>query len=174
LFCELKIKILILKKLVKKIAEKIMITEIKCIPYDKLSLDQLYEIMKLRQEVFIVEQNCPFVDADGKDQLAWHLMMLDENNKLTAYTRLFDKNVYYEGYTSIGRVVTSAHARGGGIGKMLMQKSIEKSIELFGNEPIKIGAQCYLTKFYQSLGFELTGNDYLEDGIEHTFMIKLL
>lgn len=148
-----------------------MIAKIKCIPFDKLNLDELYEIMKLRQEVFIVEQNCPFVDADGKDQLAWHFMMYGENNQLIAYTRLFDKNVYYDGFTSIGRVVTSSSARRGGIGKVLMQKSIEKTIELFGNEPIKIGAQSYLTKFYQSLGFELTGNDYLEDGIEHTFMI---
>lgn len=145
---------------------------IKCVPFYELSLDELYTIMVLRQEVFVLEQNCPFVDADGKDQLAWHLMVLDENNKLAAYTRLFDKNVYYEGYTSIGRVVTSSHARGGGIGKFLMQKSIEKTIELFGNEPIKIGAQSYLTKFYQSLGFELTGHDYIEDGIDHTYMIK--
>ncbi|MER0439339.1 GNAT family N-acetyltransferase [Emticicia sp. W12TSBA100-4] len=145
---------------------------IKCVPFYELSLDELYAIMVLRQEVFVLEQNCPFVDADGKDQLAWHLMVMDENNKLAAYTRLFDKSVYYEGYTSIGRVVTSAQARGGGIGKFLMQKSIEKTIELFGNEPIKIGAQSYLTKFYQSLGFELTGNDYVEDGIDHTYMIK--
>ncbi|AFK04826.1 GCN5-related N-acetyltransferase [Emticicia oligotrophica DSM 17448] len=145
---------------------------IKCIPFYELSLDELYEIMVLRQEIFIVEQNCPFVDADGKDQLAWHLMIRDENNKLAAYTRLFDKNVYYEGYTSIGRVVTSAHARGSGIGKFLMKNSIEKTIELFGNEAIKIGAQSYLIKFYQSLGFELTGNDYIEDGIPHTYMIR--
>lgn len=145
---------------------------IKCVPFYELSLDELYKIMKLRQEVFIVEQNCPFVDTDEKDQLAFHFMVIDENNRLAAYTRLFDKNAYYDGYTSIGRVVTSAHARGAGIGKFLMQKSIEKTLELFGNEPIKIGAQSYLTKFYQSLGFELTGNDYIEDGIQHTYMIR--
>ncbi|WP_435355535.1 GNAT family N-acetyltransferase [Emticicia sp. SJ17W-69] len=145
---------------------------IKCVPFYELNLDELYAIMVLRQEIFIVEQNCPFVDADGKDQLAYHLMILDENSKLVAYTRLFDKNTYYEGYASIGRVVTSASARGGGIGKFLMQKSIEKTIELFGNEPIKIGAQRYLEKFYQSLGFELTGNNYVEDGIDHTYMIR--
>lgn len=149
-----------------------MNTTIKCVPFYELSLDELYAIMVLRQEIFIVEQNCPFVDADGKDQLAWHLMVLDESSKLIAYTRLFDKNVYYEGYTSIGRVVTSAQARGGGIGKFLIKKSIEKTIELFGNEPIKIGAQRYLEKFYQSFGFELTGNNYVEDGIDHTYMIK--
>ncbi len=143
---------------------------IKCIPFYELSLDELYAIMVLRQEVFVLEQNCPFVDADGKDQLAWHFMVTDDTNKLVAYTRLFDKSVYYDGYTSIGRVVTSSLARGGGIGKFLMQKSIEKTKELFGNEPIKIGAQRYLTKFYQSLGFELTGHDYVEDGIDHTYM----
>jgi ElaA protein len=145
---------------------------IKCMPFYELSLDELYAIMVLRQEVFVLEQNCPFVDADGKDQLAWHLMVLDENQKLAAYTRLFDKSIYYENYTSIGRVVTSANTRGGGIGKFLIQNSIQKTIELFGNEPIKIGAQSYLIKFYQSFGFELTGNDYIEDGIEHTYMIK--
>ena len=149
-----------------------MNTTIKCVPFYELSLEELYAIMVLRQEVFVLEQNCPFVDADGKDQQAWHLMVFDENQKLAAYTRLFDKNSYYEGYTSIGRVVTSARARGGGIGKFLMEKSIEKIAELFGNEPIKIGAQSYLIKFYQSLGFELTGNDYIEDGIEHTYMIR--
>ncbi len=145
---------------------------IKCVPFYELSLDELYTIMKLRQEVFVVEQNCPFVDADGKDTMAFHLMVFDENNHLAAYTRLFDKNMYYEGYASIGRVVTSTKSRGSGIGKFLMQKSIEKTIELFGDEPIKIGAQSYLKKFYQSLGFELTGDDYIEDGIEHTYMIK--
>ena len=143
---------------------------IKCVPFYELSLDELYAIMVLRQEVFVLEQNCPFVDADGKDQLAWHFMIWDENNKLVAYTRLFDKNIYYEGYTSIGRVVTSSQTRGCGIGRLLMQKSIEKTIELFGNESIKIGAQSYLIKFYQSLGFELIGHDYVEDGIDHTYM----
>jgi ElaA protein len=144
---------------------------IKCVPFYELSLDELYAIMVLRQEVFVLEQNCPFVDADGKDQFAWHFMIWDENNKLVAYTRLFDTNIYYEGYTSIGRVVTSSHVRGDGIGKFLMQKSIEKTIELFGNEPIKIGAQSYLIKFYHSFGFEYIGNDYVEDGIDHTYMI---
>lgn len=147
-----------------------MIKSIKCLPFYELSLDELYAIMVLRQEVFVLEQSCPFVDADGKDHLAWHFMIWDENKKLAAYTRLFDKSVYYENYTSIGRVVTSSHVRGSGIGKLLMQKSIEKTIELFGDEPIKIGAQSYLTKFYQSLGFELIGHDYVEDGIDHTYM----
>lgn len=143
----------------------------KCIPFYELSLDELYAILALRQEVFIVEQNCPFLDADGKDQLALHLMIFDETSSLIAYTRLYDKDVYYEGHTSIGRVVTSPKARGGGIGRLLMEKSIEKVLSDFEEAPIKIGAQKYLEKFYQSLGFRLTGNDYMEDGIPHTYMI---
>ncbi|MBA4852114.1 GNAT family N-acetyltransferase [Emticicia sp. BO119] len=144
---------------------------IKCVPFSELSLEELYAILALRQEVFVVEQNCPFLDADGKDNVALHLMIFDEDENLVAYTRLFDKNVYYEGYASIGRVVTSPKARGGGLGRILMKHSIEKVLDLFGQAPIKIGAQKYLEKFYQSLGFELTGNDYIEDGIPHTYMI---
>jgi ElaA protein len=144
---------------------------IKCVPFYELNLDELYAILALRQEVFIVEQNCPFLDTDGKDQTALHLMLFDKEKNLVAYTRLFDKDLYYEGYTSIGRVVTSPKARGGGIGRILMEKSIEKVLNLSVQTPIKIGAQKYLEKFYQSLGFELTGNDYIEDGIPHTYMI---
>ncbi len=143
----------------------------KCVPFYELSLDELYAILALRQEVFIVEQNCPFLDADGKDQIGLHLMIFNETQNLVAYTRLFDKDVYYQGYTSIGRVVTSPKARGGGLGRVLMEKSIEKVLTLYGKEPIKIGAQKYLEKFYQSLGFELTGKDYIEDGIPHIYMI---
>jgi ElaA protein len=110
---------------------------IKCVPFYELSLDELYAIMVLRQEVFVLEQNCPFVDADGKDHLAWHFMIWDENNKLVAYTRLFDKNIYYIGYTSIGRVVTSIQTRGGGIGRLLMQKSIDKTNLLNGPSRVR-------------------------------------
>ena len=144
----------------------------KCVRFEALSLQELYEVLALRNEVFIVEQNCPFQDLDGKDQSAWHCLGFDNNQKLVAYTRLFGKSVYYDGFVSIGRVVISPQARGGGIGKILMQKSIEFCKQLFGNEPIKIGAQVYLLKFYESLGFKSTGQDYLEDGIEHTIMIR--
>ncbi len=145
--------------------------KIKCVPFYELNLDELYAIMRLRQQVFVVEQNAAFVDADDKDKLAWHLMISDKNDQILAYSRLFGVNAYYEGYTSIGRVVTSPKARGEGIGKILLQKSIEKTVELFGNEPIMIGAQRYLEKFYQSFGFQLTGQDYIEDDIPHTIMI---
>ena len=144
----------------------------KCVRFEALSLQELYEVLALRNEVFIVEQNCPFQDLDGKDQAAWHCLGFDDNQKLMAYTRLFEKSVYYDSFVSIGRVVTSPKARGGGIGKILMQESIAYCQQLFGNEPIKIGAQVYLLKFYESLGFQSIGQDYLEDGIEHTIMVR--
>ena len=143
-----------------------------CKKFNELSLYELYEIMALRQEVFVVEQNCPYLDADGKDQSAWHLMGLNENKKLVAYTRLIPKGISYEKYPSIGRVVTSTSARGGGIGRELMEQSIQWMEKLFPAQDIKIGAQCYLEKFYKSLGFEIAGDEYLEDGIPHYPMLR--
>ena len=127
--------------------------------------------MVLRQEIFVVEQNCPFLDADGKDQAAWHLLARDTEGGLVAYTRLLPKGVSYDGYASIGRVANAQKIRGTGVGKVLMQKSIEWMAQLFPNEPVKIGAQTYLLTFYSSLGFVSTGEEYLEDGIPHTIMI---
>ena len=142
-----------------------------CIRFDDLSPCELYEILALRQEVFIVEQNCPYLDADGRDQPAWHLMARNEAGQLVAYTRLLPEGVSYPGYVSIGRVVSSPAARGTGAGRQTMQKSIEMCRHLFGNQAIKIGAQSYLLRFYESLGFGSTGEEYLEDGIPHTKMV---
>ena len=133
-------------------------------PYD------LYDILQLRNEVFVVEQNCVFQDADGKDQDSWHLMGM-ANRKLIAYTRLVPPGIIYD-EPSIGRVVTSPLARGTGAGRELMEQSIKHSYELFGHLPIRIGAQLYLKKFYESLGFNQVSEVYLEDGIEHIYMIK--
>lgn len=141
-----------------------------CLPFNALSPYQLYEIMALRQEVFVVEQNCPYQDCDGKDLHSWHLMGHDAAGKLVCYTRLLPEGLSYQGYTSIGRVVSSPAARGTGIGKILMRESIQKCRELFGNQAIKIGAQSYLLAFYESFGFVSTGEEYLEDGIPHTKM----
>jgi len=135
-----------------------------------LSVDELYAILQLRTEVFVVEQNCVFQDMDGKDAGCMHLMAW-ENGKLLAYTRLVPPGHIYP-IASIGRVVTSPAARGRGIGKLLMQKSIDEVVRLFGNGPIKIGAQYYLLKFYSELGFRQTSEIYLEDGIEHIEMIR--
>lgn len=139
-------------------------------PFNELSPYQLYSILQLRSEVFVVEQACVYLDMDDKDQQAFHLMGYD-NDKLLAYTRLIPEGVAYE-YPSIGRVVTSPLARGTGAGKELMNKSIDTCYQLFGKQPIKIGAQLYLERFYTNLGFKKCSDVYLEDGIEHIYMIK--
>ncbi|MFT4033597.1 MAG: GNAT family N-acetyltransferase [Siphonobacter sp.] len=140
--------------------------------FNELTLQELYDLLALRTEVFIVEQNCPYQDADGNDTKAWHCLGKDEQGKLLAYTRLFNVDVSYAGYTSIGRVVTSPASRGKGLGRILMEHSIASCQKLFGSHPIKIGAQSYLLDFYESLGFVSTGIEYLEDGIPHTYMIR--
>jgi ElaA protein len=140
--------------------------------FNDLSSTELYQILQLRNEVFIVEQNCPFQDLDDKDFKCFHLIGFDtDSQKIMAYTRIVPASVSYE-EASIGRVVTSPQARGGGIGKELMQKSIELLEELFGEVSIKIGAQLYLKKFYESFGFQQVEEIYLEDGIEHILMIR--
>lgn len=138
--------------------------------FGELKPDELYAILRLRSEIFVVEQNCVFLDMDNKDQPSFHLMGL-ENGKLIAYTRLVPPGVAYA-EPSIGRVVTSAAVRGSGIGKLLMEKSIEQAERLFGRTPIRIGAQLYLKKFYHSLGFEQSSDVYDEDGIDHIEMVR--
>lgn len=139
--------------------------------FEELSPYQLYAILQLRNEVFVVEQNCVFQDADDKDQNSFHLMGF-HNNQLVAYTRLVPPGEIYE-QPSIGRVVTSSSVRNSGIGRELMKQSIDAVYKLFGFQPIKIGAQLYLKKFYESLEFEQVSEVYLEDGIEHIYMLKM-
>jgi ElaA protein len=140
--------------------------------FNDLSTTELYQILQLRNEVFIVEQNCPFQDLDDKDFKCFHLIGFDtDSQQIMAYTRIVPAGVSYE-EASIGRVVTSPQARGGGIGKELMQKSLELLEELYGGVSIKIGAQYYLNKFYESFGFQQIEEIYLEDGIEHILMVR--
>jgi ElaA protein len=139
--------------------------------FKELTNDELYELLSLRSQVFVVEQNCVYQDMDGKDQHSVHLLGKNNDGKIVAATRLFGLDKYYEGYLAIGRVITHPEYRRFGFGKALMEKSIEKIHELYGNFPIKIGAQKYLTKFYGSFGFKEIGVDYLEDGIPHCLMI---
>ena len=138
--------------------------------FEALTPYELYAILQLRIEVFVVEQHCVFQDADDKDQGAYHLMGW-QNNKLVAYTRLIPPGYIYE-QASIGRVVTSPTVRRYGAGKQLMHESINAVYQLFGEGPIKIGAQFYLKKFYEGFGFEQASDIYLEDGIEHIYMLK--
>ena len=137
--------------------------------FDELTVDELYAILRLRTEVFVVEQNCVFQDMDNNDQSSYHLMGW-KHDELVAYTRLVPPGVAHE-YPSIGRVVTSLTVRREGIGKELMDRSISECRKLFGNLSIKIGAQLYLKRFYNSLGFKETSDVYLEDGIEHIEML---
>ncbi|HET7896761.1 MAG TPA: GNAT family N-acetyltransferase [Flavisolibacter sp.] len=138
--------------------------------FEALSPYEVYAILQLRNEVFVVEQNCVFQDADDKDQDCYHLMGLAAD-KVVAYTRLVPPGVIYN-EPSIGRVVTSPSVRRSGAGRELMQKSIAHCYALFGRLPIKIGAQLYLKAFYESFGFEQISEVYLEDGIEHVYMRK--
>jgi ElaA protein len=140
--------------------------------FDELTAHELYSILQLRNEVFVVEQNCVYQDADNKDQASYHFTGW-KNDKLISYTRLLPKGIAYDDYVSIGRVVTSSSERGNGIGKELIQRSIEQLNNLFESVPIKIGAQIYLKKFYSEFGFQQTSDIYLEDGIEHIEMIRL-
>ena len=143
-----------------------------CLPFHQLSLKELYTLMALRQEVFVVEQNCPYLDADGKDLPAHHLLGHDDKGQLLAYSRLLPKGVSYAAYPSFGRVVTAPSIRGNGQGRILREKTWEWMERLYGRQDIKISAQCYLIPFYESLGFRAVGKEYLEDGIPHMGMMK--
>jgi ElaA protein len=139
--------------------------------FNELSVNELYDIFRLRMEVFVVEQNCPYQDADGKDQHASHLMGRNSKEELIAYARIFPGGISFN-EVSIGRVITSGKARGMGAGKMLMEKAITFCHLIFGNQPVRIGAQSYLIKFYKSFGFEVVSEEYLEDNIPHVEMLK--
>lgn len=139
--------------------------------FDTLTLYELYEIGRLRQEVFVVEQNCPYIDFDRRDFDCYHLMFWDEENTLAAYARLVPKGCSYPDEPAIGRVITSQKARGTGLGHKLMLVAIEECQRIWGKQPIRISAQTYLLDFYSSLGFVSTGKEYLEDDIPHTEML---
>jgi ElaA protein len=138
--------------------------------FDELTTAELYAILQLRSEVFIVEQNCVYLDPDGKDQEAWHLTGM-EDGKMIAYTRILAPGVSYPD-PAIGRVATSISKRGSGLGRELMERSIEDCERLFGKKSITLSAQVYLKKFYESLGFTGIGDEYLDDGIPHIKMTR--
>ncbi|WP_375419019.1 GNAT family N-acetyltransferase [uncultured Hymenobacter sp.] len=143
-----------------------------CKPFADLTLTELYAVLRLRSEIFVVEQNCPYLDMDGLDEAAFHLLGRAETGELAAYTRLLPKGVSYPDYASIGRVVVARTQRGGGLGQALMRESIRRCERLFGRAPIKIGAQQYLERFYQEFGFAQCGAGYDEDGIPHLPMLR--
>ncbi len=137
--------------------------------FPALTPNELYALMRLRSEVFVVEQNCVFLDADNKDIYCHHLMLFD-HKQLIAYARLVPPGISYN-EMSVGRVVTAKEARNKGAARQLMQLAVEYCRKIFGDGPIRIGAQYYLEKFYNEIGFTATGDVYDEDGIEHIEMI---
>jgi len=138
--------------------------------FSELTTQELYDILQLRSEVFVVEQNCVYQDIDYKDQKALHVLGI-KNNQLIAYTRLFKPGDYFE-QASIGRVVVKQKERQYKYGYDIMKASIEAIKNLFNQTLIKISAQAYLKRFYNNLGFNEIGEEYLEDDIPHIAMIK--
>lgn len=141
------------------------------VPFGALTSLELYEMLQLRSEVFVVEQSCPFQDMDGADMEAMHLMGV-AGGRLVAYARCFAAGQKFT-EASIGRVITHMSARGGGIGHVLMQEAIASLVRHWGAQPIRIGAQARLEKFYNQHGFVQNGEPYIEDGIPHIEMLRV-
>lgn len=136
--------------------------------WESLSKGELYAILRIRQEVFVVEQNCPYLDLDNHDQHSYHLWTEDEKG-ITGYTRILPPGQIYN-EASIGRVITAERVRRQGIGRFVMDESMRFAIENFG-KPIRIMAQSYLLSFYESYGFVIEGEEFLEDGLPHYYMV---
>ena len=138
--------------------------------FDELCTEELYQLLALRSEVFVVEQNCAYQDVDGKDQKALHLMGY-ENNLLVAYARIFPPGEYFD-QAAVGRVVVKDTYRGKALGVKVMNAAIDTIKEKYNTLEIALSAQTYLINFYKDLGFHPEGEEYLEDGIPHILMVK--
>lgn len=141
--------------------------------FSQLTLNEFHNILQLRINIFVVEQECPYPELDGKDKMAYHFFAFAEDNpsQIIAYTRIFKPGDYYK-EAAIGRVVVHPDFRKDGLGYQLMIRTIAEIEKLFHTKNIKIGAQTYLQKFYESLGFKKEGKEYMEDGIPHIYMLK--
>lgn len=141
-----------------------------CLRFEQLTTDQLYDIMKLRVDVFVVEQNCPYPELDGHDkaQDVHHVIAYDKGS-LMAYLRLLPAGTTYD-CVSIGRVITAEAARGKGMGNILLTQGLAYAEQLWPGQDIEIGAQSHLQSYYGRFGFEPSSDEYLEDGIPHIDM----
>lgn len=144
--------------------------EISVKTFGELNTTELYHLLQLRSEIFVVEQDCAYQDLDGKDQKALHIMGI-KNKQILAYTRIFKAGDYMD-KASIGRVVVKDGERKHGYGVAIMKASIRAVEEKFNESSITISAQTYLIRFYNSMGFQEVGEEYLEDGISHVMMVK--
>lgn len=142
-----------------------------CVPFDALNLQQLYDVLALRSEVFVVEQQCVFLDIDRLDPQTWHLLGNGADGALQAYARLIPPGVKTPDAV-IGRVVTSPAARGGGTGRALMAEAVAQCERLWRGHSITLHAQAHLERFYGSFGFVQVAEPYIEDGIPHVEMRK--
>ena len=145
-----------------------------CTPFSELSPDDLYAALQLRQIVFVVEQNCAYLDADGIDRVAEHLLgwqVIDGRQRLVAYARLLPPGAKYA-EPSIGRVITHPDVRGSGAGRALMEKAIRRVEEAGWGSEIRIAAQMYLEQFYEGYGFSRVTEPYTEDDIWHVDMLR--
>ena len=133
--------------------------------FDDLTSDELYGILKLRSEVFVVEQNCVYQDLDDKNQFSYHLF-LENEGEIIAVSRIIPENVSYE-EMSIGRVVVKENFRGQGLSKIMMKKAIDFIVDDLGKSEIRLSGQAYLVDFYENLGFKKVSDVYMEDNIEH-------
>ena len=144
--------------------------QIKVKKFEALELKELYDILQLRSQVFVVEQDCVYQDIDGKDKKALHVIGF-ENGEVVAYTRIFPPGVYFS-EAAIGRVVVKEEVRKKAFGHEILSASIEAIKNEYHTEEIRLSAQTYLTSFYEGHGFRQVGEGYLEDGIPHIAMIK--
>ena len=142
--------------------------------FSELTVENLYAVVQLREAIFVVEQNCPYPDADGRDPKAWHLLGWrpeKAGRTLVAYARIFEPGVRYD-EASIGRIVTAGQVRGTGLGRTLMAEALRRIELLAPNEPVKIAAQRRLENFYVGFGFRTISAPYEEDGITHVDMLR--
>lgn len=139
--------------------------------FSELDTERLYQIMRARVDVFVVEQHCPYPELDGKDSQAHHLSAWNDAGELFAYLRVLPPGLRFTS-PAIGRVLTTAQARGSGLGRELMMRGIKHCLDLYPGQDIELGAQHHLAPFYASLGFVAYGEVYLEDGIPHIDMCR--
>ena len=141
--------------------------------FNELSTEEFHDLIALRIQIFVIEQDCPYQEVDGKDKVAFHLFFKNENNEMIATTRILPQGISYD-EVAIGRVVVHENYRGTGLGHQLMADSMSFVEQNFGKVPVRLSAQKHLENYYGNHGFQSTGKEYLEDGIPHIEMLYSL
>ncbi len=145
--------------------------QFECLSFAELGVQRLYEVMHLRQLVFVVEQECIYLDADLLDPISLHLLGVQQD-QLVAYARLIPAGVVYDDHAAIGRVVTAPTVRGSGVGQELVDRAVAECQRVWPQQDLKLSAQAHLQRFYEGYGFNKVGDEYLEDGIPHVAMTR--